>query len=204
LAATENTVTSFTKAPTVRRNQIRAKLPNLLLLIACFVSPSSNSWSCAAGQAAVAVSSPSGNQVANSHCSSYVSAYGVSLAQYQRIESNWKKFQSICPAPSPASVDFVLIFTHDVDYYNYTMPIPVHTDSSGFSNWSAIVLLDNTQPTEKSKREYVWVFRIKRGSYEPTRFPPNARPDYTQVESGAHASDRAVDAAFSFIAAQKG
>ena len=141
--------------------------------------------------------------MADSHCSSYISAYGVSIAQYQRIESNWKKFQSVCPAPSPASVDFVLIFTHDVDYYNYTMPIPVHTDSSGFSNWSAIVLLDNTQPTEKYKREYVWVFRLKRGSFEPAHFPSNGKPDYSQVESGAHAGDRAVEAAFGFIAGQK-
>ncbi len=83
------------------------------------------------------------------------------------------------------------------------MPMPVHTDSSGFSNWSAIVLVDNTQPSAKYKHEYVWVFRLKRGSFEPEHFSPNAKPDYSQLESGAHAGDRAVDAAFSFIAAQK-
>ena len=83
------------------------------------------------------------------------------------------------------------------------MPVPVHTDSSGFSNWSAIVLLDNTQATEKYKREYVWAFRIKRGSFDPAHFSGNAKPDYSEVESGSHASDRAVDAAFKFIAGQK-
>jgi hypothetical protein len=191
------------KTPNVRRNQISAKLQFLLLLIACLVPFSSDGWSGTAGQAAVTGSSPSGSQMADAHCSSYICAYGVSIAQSQRIENNWNKFPTACPAPAPASVDFVLIFTHDVDYYNYTMPVPVHTDSSGFSNWSAIVLLDNTQPTEKYKHEYVWAFRIKRGSYEPAHFPPNAKPDYTQVESGAHASDRAVDAAFRFIAGQK-
>jgi hypothetical protein len=184
----------------VRRNHISAKLQYLLLIIACLVPCSSNGWSCTAGQAAITGSSPSGSRMADSHCSSYVAAYGVSIAQYQRIENNWKKFQSICPAPSPTSVDFVLIFTHDVNYYNYTMPVPVHTDSSGFSNWSAIVPLDNTPSTEKYKREYVWVFRVKRGSFEPAHFPPNAKPDYSEVESGAH---RAVDAAFSFIAGHK-
>ncbi len=175
----------------------------LLLLIACFVSVSSNSWSCPARQAAVTVSSPSESRIADSHCSSYISAYGVSLAQYQRIESNWKKFQGICPAPSPVSVDFVAIFTHDVDYYSYTMPVPVHSAGSGFSDWMAIVPLDKNQPSAKYKREYVWVFRVKRGSFEPAHFPPNAKPDYSEVESGAHASDRAVDAAFKFIAGQK-
>jgi hypothetical protein len=185
----------------VRRKS--AKLQYLLLLISCLLPLSSNGWSRTAGQAAVTGSSPSGSRMADSHCSLYVSAYGVSIAQYQRIENNWKKFQSICPASSPASVDFVLIFTHDVNYYNYTMPMPVHTDSSGFSNWSAIVLVDNTQPSAKYKHEYVWVFRLKRGSFEPGHFSPNAKPDYSQLESGAHAGDRAVDAAFSFIAAQK-
>jgi hypothetical protein len=184
----------------VRRKN--AKLQYLLLLIACLLPLSSNGWSRAADQD-VTGSSPSGRQMADSRCSSYIGAYGVSIAQYQRIESNWKKFQSVCPGPSPTSVDFVLIFTHDVDYYNYTMPIPVHTDSSGFSNWSAIVLVDNTQPSAKYKHEYVWVFRFKRGSFEPGHFSPDAKPDYSQVESGAHAGDRAVDAAFSFIAAQK-
>jgi hypothetical protein len=174
--------------------------PHLLLLIACLVVPSNNGRMSPVGQAAV---SPPSSRTQRSHCFSYISAYGVSTPQYGRIESNWKRFQSICPAPSPASVDFVVIFTHDVNFYNYTMPTPVRTDSSGFSNWSAIVTLDDVQPSTKYKREYVWVFRVKRGSFEPAHFSANAKPDYSVAESGAHASDRAVDASFSFIAGQK-
>jgi hypothetical protein len=182
---------------------MRAKLQDALLSIACFVALSSNSLPCTAGQAAFTVSSLSSSRMEDSHCSSYISAYGVSVAQYQRIESNWKRFPSICRAPSPASLDFVVIFTHDTDYYKDTLPAPVHTDGSGFSNWSAIVTLDNTRPPEKYKREYVWVFRFKRGSFAPGHFSTNAKPDYSEVESGAHNSDRAVDAAFKFIGSQK-
>ena len=182
---------------------MRAKLRYALLPIACFVALSSNSRPCTAGQADFTVSSLSSSRIEDPHCSSYISAYGVSVAQYQRIESNWKRFQSICRAPSPASVDFVVIFTHDTDYYKDTLPVPVRTDSSGFSDWSAIVTLDNTRPPEKYKREYVWVFRFKRGSFAPGHFATNAKPDYSEVESGARNSDRAVDAAFTFIGGQK-
>ena len=183
---------------------MRAKLQYALIHIACFAALSSNSRPRTAGQAAVTVSSLSRSRMEDSHCSSYIAAYGVSVAQYQRIESNWKRFQSICRAPSPASVDFVVIFTHDTDYYKDTLPAPVHADSSGFSDWSAIVTLDNTRPPEKYKREYVWVFRFKRGSFAPGHFATNAKPDYSEMESGAHNSDRAVDAAFKFIADRKG
>lgn len=174
---------------------------HLLLLMACLVVPWNNGRASPKGQAAVGVQSSS--PVLVTHCSAYISAYGVSIAQYERIESNWKRFQSVCPASSPSRVDFVVIFTHDVNFYNYTMPTPVHTDSSGFSNWSAIVTLDDVQRSTKYKHEYVWVFRVKRGTFEPAHFSANAKPDYSVVESGSHASDRAVDAAFSFVAGQK-
>jgi hypothetical protein len=182
---------------------MRAKLHYALVPVACFAALSSNGWPCTAAQAAFTVSSLSSSRMEDSRCSSYVSAYGVSVGQYQRIESNWKRFPSICRAPSPASVEFVVIFTHDTDYYKDTLPALIHTDSSGFSDWSAIVTMDNTRPPEKYKREYVWVFRFKRGSFAPGHFPTNAKPDYSEVESGAHNSDRAVDAAFTFIASQK-
>ena len=175
----------------------------LLLFIACLLAPFNCSWPSPVGRDAVTASLMPGSRTDDSHCSSYISAYGVSVAQYQRIESNWKRFQSICRAPSPASVDFVVIFTHDTDYYKDTLPAPLHADSSGFSDWSAIVTLDNTRPPEKYKREYVWVFRFKRGSFAPGHFPTNAKPDYSEVESGAHNGDRAVDAAFKFIGSQK-
>jgi hypothetical protein len=174
-----------------------------LLLIACLVPLAINGWPCTVGRAAVTVSSLSSSRMEDSYCSSYIAAYGVSIADYQRIEKNWKTFPSICPAPSPAAVDFVVIFTHDSDYYKDTLPGPVHTDSSGFSDWSAIVTLDKTQPPEKYKREYVWVFRFNRGSFSPGHFATNAKPDFSELESGVHNSDRAVDAAFKFIAGQK-
>jgi hypothetical protein len=186
---------------TVGKNQMTTTPQHLLLLIACLIAPLNDGRTSPEGQAPVSLQSSSRMEVA--HCSSYISAYGVSIAQYERIESNWKRFQSVCPAPSPANVDFVVIFTHDVNFYNYTMPTPIHTDSSGFSNWSAVVILDNTQASAKYKHEYVWVFRIKRGSFDPAHFSPNAKPDYSAVESGTHANDRAVDASFRFIAGQK-
>jgi hypothetical protein len=182
---------------------MRTAPQHLLLLIACLVAPLNNDWARPVGQAGSTASSLSGIPTEVSHCSSYIAAYGVSIAQYQRIESNWKRFPSICRGPSPASVDFVVIFTHDTDYYKDTLPALVHTDTSGFSDWSAIATLDNTRPPEKYKREYVWVFRFKRGSFAPGHFPTNAKPDYSEVEPGAHNSDRAVDAAFTFIASQK-
>ena len=187
----------------MKTTNLRAKLLIALIHIPSFVGLSSNSWPCTAGQAAVTVNSLPSSRMEDLRCSSYIAAYGASIAEYQRIEKNWKTFPSICPAPSPASLDFTVIFTHDTDYYKDTLPGPVHTDSSGFSDWSAIVTLDNTQPPEKYKREYVWVFRFKRGSFVPGHFSPNAKPDYSEVESGAHNSDRAVDAAFKFIASQK-
>lgn len=179
---------------------MRATPQHLLLLVACLMAPTSNRRVIPIAQ--IPTSVPTSRTQA-AHCSFYISAYGVSIAQYARIESNWKKFQNLCPAPSPANVDFVLIFTHDVEFYNYTMPTPVRTDSSGFSNWSAIVTSDDVKPSTKYKREYVWVFRIKRGTFEPAHFSANAKPDYSVRESGTHASDRAVDASFSFIAGQK-
>ena len=175
----------------------------ILLCVVCLVAPFNCSWASPPGRVDVTASLMSRLQRENSHCSSYISAYGVSVAQYQRIESNWKRFQSICRAPSPASVEFVVIFTHDTDYYKDTLPAVVHTDSSGFSDWSAIVTMDNTRSPEKYRREYVWVFRFKRGSFAPGHFPTTAKPNYSEIETGAHNSDRAVDAAFTFIASQK-
>lgn len=180
---------------------MNATLQRLLLLIACLIVPWNNGRASQVGKADASL--PSNSRTGAPQCTSYISAYGVSPAQDERIQGNWKRFHGICPAPSPADVDFVLIFTHDVNFYNYTMPAPVHTDDSGFSDWSAIVLLDNTDPSAKYKHEYLWIFRFKRGSFVPAHFSGHAKPDYSEVESGSHASDRAVDAAFKFIAGQK-
>src|ERR1700691_4165104 len=179
-------------------------MPQLLFLfIICFAALLNCSWTSPDRRDAVPARLMLGSQTEDSHCSSYISAYGVSVAQYQRIESNWKRFQSICRAPSAASVDFVVIFAHDTDYYKDTLPAPVHTDSSGFSDWSAVATVDYTRPPGKDKREYVWGFRFKRGTFVQRHCPTNAKPDYSEVESGAHNSDRAADAAFTFIASQK-
>ena len=175
----------------------------LFLFMACLVAPSTCGWANSVGRGAATASFMQASRTEDSRCSSYISAYGVSVAQYQRIESNWKRFPSTCRAPSPASVDFVVIFTHDSDYYKDSLPALVHTDSSGFSDWSAIVTMDNTRSPEKYKREYVWVFRFKRGSFAPGHFSTNAKPAYSETESGAHNSERVVDAAFTFIASQK-
>ena len=140
-------------------------MPQLLVtLIACLLMSSSNSFASWYGQAEVVANSDSSSRTEVPNCAWYIAAYGVSVAQYQRIENNWKKFQSVCRAPSPASVDSVVIFTHDTDFYKDTLPGAVHTDKSGFSDWTAIVLLDNTQAQEKFKREYVWIFRFKEGT----------------------------------------
>jgi hypothetical protein len=52
---------------------------------------------------------------------------------------------------------------------------------------------------EKSKHEYVWVFKTKRGAFDPARFSPRRKPQFTKLESTSHASDRTVEDAFRFI-----
>jgi hypothetical protein len=133
----------------------------------------------------------------------FCSSLEQQLAVQCRPSCRYKTFLSICRAPSPANVDFVVIFTRDTDSYKDTSPAPVRTDSSGFSNWSAIVTLDDSRPPEKYEREYLWVFRFKRGSFAPGQFSTNAKPDYSGVESGAQNSDRAADTALKFIGSQK-
>jgi hypothetical protein len=53
---------------------------HLLLLIACLVASLNNSSASPVGPAAT-VSSLSGNRMEDSHCSSYIAVYGVSVAQ---------------------------------------------------------------------------------------------------------------------------
>lgn len=118
-------------------------------------------------------------------------------------KSSFRLAEPVSRRIAPAKVDFVMIFTHDVNFYDYISPVPVHTDSSGLSDWTAIVLLDNTQSSAKYIREYVWIFRFKRASFEPGHFSRGAKPDHSEIESGPHASDRAIDAAFKFVACQK-
>jgi hypothetical protein len=138
-------------------------------------------------------------------CRIYFSAYGLAPSQIEWIADNRKKeFPGICPAPDPARVDFVILFTHDEDSYGSTLPSPVHTDMNGFSDFSPMVTFDTTHlrlsRVDKARREYVWVFRMQRGAFDPEKFSPRRRYQFTKSES--HAPVRTVEDAFQFIKQQ--
>lgn len=147
------------------------------------------------------------DESANPACGTYFSAYGLSPLQYKWIVDNrQKKYPGICPASVPGKVDFVVILTHDVGFYNSTMPNPVHIDRNGFSDWNPMTRADDTVVSayalDKSKHEYVWVFQMKRGAFDPAKFSPRRRPQFTKVESnglGSHAAPRSMDDAFQFM-----
>lgn len=140
-------------------------------------------------------------------CRIYFSAYGLSPNQYKWMTRNrGKSFPGICPAPAPAMVDFVVIFTHDADFYNGTMPTLVHTDKNGFSDFTPLTTVDTAvvSPSEanKNRREYVWVFHTKRGTFEPAKFSPKRRPLFSTTESnmvGTAAGGRSAEDALRFI-----
>ncbi len=142
------------------------------------------------------------NASADPACRLFFSAYGISPAQAKWIAQNRKKqFSSICPAPNVSSVDYVVIFTHDVDFFGSTLPTPVHTDHNGFSDFSPLTMIDTAlvpmSEADKSHREYVWVFKMQRGNFDPGKFSPRKRPQFTKTES--HAPTRTVEEAFRFI-----
>ena len=137
-------------------------------------------------------------------CRFYFSGYGLSPGQFKWVVDNRKKrFPAVCPAATPGMVDYVIIFTHDVEFFNYTMPTPVHTEAGGFSDWNPLVLFDmNGVPRseiDKSKHEYVWVFHVKRGTYDPAKFSPHRRFQFTKIESRY---SRTVEDAFEYIETQ--
>lgn len=145
------------------------------------------------------------NQEAN--CTQYFSAYGLSANQYKWLAQNrHKAFPSVCPAPSPAQVDFVVIFTHDVPFYNVTMPNAVHTDINGFSDWTPLTTVDDAvisaSDADKSHHEYVWVFHTNRGAFNPSTFSSRRRPLYSKAETnmlGSRGGFRTVMDALTFI-----
>jgi hypothetical protein len=144
------------------------------------------------------------NESEDPSCQTYFSGYGLSPGQFKwLVENRVKKYPSICPAASPAMVDYVIIFTHDVDFFNYTMPAPVHYEAGGFSDWTPILQYDMSvvshSDVDKSKREYVWVFHVKRGAYDPNKFSPHRRFQYTKIE-GKYS--KTVEDAFEFIGSQ--
>jgi len=134
-------------------------------------------------------------------CQTYFSSYGLSPGQFKwLVDNRKKKYPSICPAASPSMVDYVIIFTHDVDFFNYTMPTPVHTEVGGFSDWTPMLEYHTSvvshSDIDKSKREYVWVFHVKRGAFDPAKFSPHRKFQYTKTE-GKYS--RTVEDAFDFI-----
>jgi len=142
------------------------------------------------------------NASADPACRLFFSAYGISPAQAKWIAQNRKKqFSSICPAPDVSRVDYVIIFTHDVDFFGSTLPTPVHMDHNGFSDFSPMTMIDTAlvpmSEADKSRHEYVWVFKMQRGNFDPARFSPRKRPQFTKTES--HAPTRTVEEAFRFI-----
>lgn len=142
------------------------------------------------------------NASADPACQLFFSAYGISPAQAKWIAQNRKKqFSSICPAPDVSKVDFVIIFTHDVDFFGSTLPSVVHTDHNGFSDFSPMTMIDTAlvpmSEADKSRREYVWVFKMQRGNFDPAKFSPRRRPQFAKTES--HAPTRTVEEAFRYI-----
>ena len=140
-------------------------------------------------------------------CTHYFSAYGLSPNQYKWIAQNrHKAFPSVCPAPTPSMVDFVVIFTHDVAFYNVTMPNSIHVEKNGFSDWTPLTTVDTAlmSPSEanKSHHEYVWVFHTNRGAFDPAKFSSRRRPLYSKSESntlGSRGGFRTVMDALTFI-----
>jgi hypothetical protein len=148
------------------------------------------------------------DQSADPSCRVFFSAYGLAPAQYRWIAQNrQKRFPGVCPASGPSQVDFVMIFTHDVDIFNGTLPDPIHVDKNGFSDFSPLTMVDSALMPEaaadKAHHQLVWVFRIKRGTFEPAKFSPRRHPQFTKTEAnslaGAHAADRTAEDAFQFI-----
>lgn len=147
------------------------------------------------------------SESADPACQFYFSAYGLAPSQLKWMAQERKKeFPGICPAPDPAMVDFVLIFNHDVNEYISTLPTPVHTDRNGFSDFSATMPFDSaalsSDDADKAHHQFVWVFLMKRGTFNPAAFSPRRRYQYAQVESKSQASIKTIEDAFEFFQQQ--
>jgi len=86
------------------------------------------------------------------------------------------------------------------------MPTPVHTDKNGFSDFTPLSTIDTAvvspSDADKSRREYVWVFHTKRGTFDPAKFSPKRRPLFSTTESnklGTAAGGRSAEDALRFI-----
>jgi hypothetical protein len=124
------------------------------------------------------------------------------------IEQNRKKlFADVCPAPNVAKVDYVIIFTHDVDFFSATMPTPVR-QVEGFSDFKAMTAMDpqlmSVSDADKAHRQYVWIFYFIPGTFDPSNFSPRRRYQFSTVESsgmglGSKAGQKTVEDAFRFV-----
>jgi hypothetical protein len=147
------------------------------------------------------------NLSADFACQNYFSAYGLTPNQTKWIAQNRKKlFSNVCPAPEPSKVDFVIIFTHDVDFFSATMPEPVHK-INGFSDFTPMTMIDSALMSEsdadKAHRQYVWIFQFAKGAFDPASFSPHRKYQYSKMETnalGSKAGIKAVEDAFQFVA----
>jgi hypothetical protein len=143
----------------------------------------------------------------NTSCHTYVSAYGLTPSQMKWIAKNREKaFSQICPAPDPSNVDFVMIFTHDVDFFSGTMPDPIHK-SGGFSDFTPMTSMDTAlipqSQADNARREYVWIFQFEKGTFDPASFSAKRRYQYSKMETaslGSKAGVKTIEDAFRFIA----
>jgi len=147
------------------------------------------------------------NESADPACRVYFAAYGLAPSQYKWIAENRRKeFSGICPAPDVAHVDYVVLFTHDSDSYSLAMPTPVHTDRSGFSDFSPLTPVDTAlvraSEVDRAHFEFVWVFRVTRGAFDPGKFSARRRPQFTTTVKGSRAPSRAVEEALNFVETQ--
>ena len=148
------------------------------------------------------------NESAGIACQKYFSAYGLTPTQMKWIAQNRKRlFSNVCPAPDPSKVDFVIIFTHDVDFFNTTMPEPVHKNN-GFSDFTPMTPIDTAlvpeSEADKAHREYVWIFQLPKGTFDPASFSPNSQYQFSKMETsslGSKGSLKTVADAFQFVAA---
>jgi hypothetical protein len=153
-----------------------------------------------------AADSSTSAEQSNASCQAYFSAYGLTPSQTKWIAKNREKsFSRVCPAPDPSKVDFVMIFTHDVDFFSGTMPDPVHK-SGGFSDFTPMTSMDTAlipqSQADNARREYVWIFQFEKGTFDPTSFSANQRYQYSKMETGSLGSKagvKTIEDAFRFV-----
>jgi hypothetical protein len=148
------------------------------------------------------------NLSADFACQNYFSAYGLTPNQTKWIVQNRKRlFANVCPAPDPSKVDFVIIFTHDVDFFSATMPEPVHK-FNGFSDFTPMTMIDaalmSESDADKAHRQYVWIFQFAKGTFDPASFSPRRKYQFSKMETnslGSKGSLKTIEDAFQFVAA---